>query len=73
MVYSTIVIAVKNGSLKEPFSRNDLKSACSSLADGTCDTFPSKHRRGNPGGNSELFEMVSKGKFKLIRPLRYEL
>ena len=71
MVYSTIITAVKNGRLKEPFSRNDLKSACKSLVEETCNTFPSKHRKGNPGGNSELFEMVSKGKFKLIRPLRY--
>ena len=73
MVYSAIVNAVRDGILQEPFSRYDLKSACKSLKKSTCNTFPSKHRKGNPGGNSELFEMVSKGKFKLIRPFRYEL
>jgi len=73
MVYSTIITAVKNGRLKEPFSINNLKSKCNTLAEGTCNVFLYKHRKGNPGGNSELFEMVSKGKFKLIRPIRYGL
>jgi hypothetical protein len=27
-------------------------------------------RWGNPGGNTELFERVSSGKFKLLRPFR---
>ena len=73
MVYSTIINAIKVGKLKEPFTIADLMYACKDLKKGTCNTFPSKHRKGNPGGNSELFEAVSKGKFKLLRPFRYGL
>lgn len=73
MVYSTIITAVNSGLLIEPFSSDDLKSKCKNLAEGTCNAFLYKHRKGNPGGNSELFEMISKGKFKLLRPFKYGL
>ena len=70
-VYRTIIEAVEKGILKEPFSSNDIIKACPNLVKSTCRTFPRKHRKGNPGMNSELFVMVSKGLFKLIRPYKY--
>ena len=73
-VYSTIVEAVKSGKLREPFTSNDLIRVCGKqIKEGTCKTFPRKHRIENPAGNTELFEMVSKGKFKIIRPYKYDL
>jgi hypothetical protein len=54
-VYSAIVSAVKNGSLKEPFTNDDFRRACQGLGQGTYKAFLHKHRKGNPGGNSELF------------------
>ena len=72
-VYETIVERIKERKLKEPFSSNDLIRACPEIKEGTARTFPRKHRKGNPGGNSELFEMVSPGRFKIIRPLKYGL
>jgi hypothetical protein len=33
----------------------------------------SKHKQSNPGETSKLFEMDLDGKFKLIRPLQYDL
>ena len=72
-VYSAIVYAVKTGKLKEPFSQNDFRRACPGLGEGTYQAFLHKHRKGNPGGNSELFEMTQPGKFRLLRPFRYGL
>jgi len=72
-VYDTIISRVKEGKLKEPFSSNDLIQKCPEIKEGTSRTFPRKHRKGNPGKNTELFEMVKHGRFKLIRPLRYGL
>ena len=72
-VYSAIVKAVKSGRLKEPFGNNEFRSACPDLGEGTYQAFLHKHRRGNPGGDSELFELVSKGKFRVIRPYKYGL
>jgi len=60
-VYSAIVYAVKSGRLKEPFSREDFRKACPSFGEGTYTAFLDKHRRGNPRGNSELFERVAPG------------
>jgi hypothetical protein len=72
-VYSAIVNAVKADRLVEPFGRKEFRSACPGLGDGTYQAFLDKHRRGNPGGNSELFEKVAPGKFRLIRPVKYGL
>ena len=71
VVYGTIVNAVKTGKLKEAFSIPDLIKACPKLNQNTCGVFLYKHRKGNPYGNSELFERISDGKFKLIRPFKY--
>ena len=72
-VYTTIVQAMKNGQLKEPFTQEDFRSACSGLGEGTYQAFLYKHRKDNPGRQSELFEMVGPGKFRLLRSLRYGL
>lgn len=72
-VYTCIVIAVKNGNLKEPFTKNDFRSACPNFAHGTYNVFLKKHRAGNPGGDTELFEEISPGKFELVRPFKYDL
>jgi len=70
-VYFKIVDAVKTGKLEEPFTREEFKRACPSLGQGTYQAFLNKHRRGNPGNNSELFERTDTGKFKVIRPFKY--
>lgn len=72
-VYKSIVDAVESGRLKEPFNSDGFRSACPSFGEGTYTTFLGKHRVGNPGGNSELFVKISRGLFKLARPLKYDL
>ena len=72
-VYSQIIRAINNGILVEPFARNNFRKACPGLGEGTYNAFLDKHRLGNPGGNSELFEKVAPGRFKLIRPIKYGL
>jgi len=73
MVYRTIINAVENESLIEPFTRKDFQLACPGLGDGTYQAFLPKHRKGNPSRTSELFEMVGIGKYRLIRPFLYDL
>lgn len=72
-VYSAIVAAVRSGRLVEPFTQEDFRRACPGFGEGTYKAFLHKHRRGNPGGNSELFERVGPGRFKLLRPFPYGL
>ncbi len=72
-VYKAIVNAVKVGSLAEPFSKYDFETTCPGFGAGTYNAFLDKHSEGNPGGNSELFERVSPGKFRCLRSFRYGL
>lgn len=72
-VYEAIVTAVKMGALAEPFSKDAFRSACSGFGNGTYNAFLDKHAVGNPGENSELFERVSPGRFRCLRPFRYGL
>lgn len=72
-VYSAIVLAVRFGQLLEPFSQADFRRACPGFGEGTYQAFLHKHSLGNPGGYTELFERVSPGRFKLLRPIRYGL
>ena len=72
-VYSAIVSAVRSGELTEPFSQADFRRACPGFHEGTYGSFLHKHSRGNPGGNTELFERVSPGRFRLLWPVRYGL
>ena len=55
-VYKAIIQAMRNGTLVEPFSWADFLAACPGLGCGTYTTFLHKHARGNPGGNTELFQ-----------------
>jgi len=65
-LYHSILTAIKNGKLSEPFSGSDVKIACPGFAEKTYSVFLPKHRRGNPGKNSVLFERISKGMYKVI-------
>ena len=70
-IYKSMIEAVRENKLKEPFTSSDFRIACPGLGNGTYGAFLNKHRVGNPGGNSELFIRVSQGKFKLLRPFKY--
>lgn len=72
-VYTCIVRAVKSGKLKAPFTQDDFRNACPNFGEGTYMAFLHKHRVGNPGNNTELFEKVSPGRFKVVRPFKYRL
>lgn len=72
-VYGKIVNKVKNKTLKEPFAVEDFQKACPGFGCGTYRAFLYKHRIGNPGKKTELFELIGPGKFKLVRPLKYNL
>ena len=72
-MYVAIVGAVRDGTLSEPFTKFDFQRACPGFGAGTYNAFLDKHRLGNPGGNSELFERVGPGAFKLLRPLKHGL
>ena len=72
-VYSAIVSAARSGRLVEPLTQADFRRACVGFGEGTYQAFLHKHRLGNPGGNSELFELVSPGRFTLLRRIRYGL
>jgi hypothetical protein len=61
-VYGAIVGAVRPGVLLEPFTKEDFRKACPGLGEGTYAAFLDKHRKGNPGGNSELFGRQSPGR-----------
>jgi hypothetical protein len=71
-VYRSIVEAVRRGHLDEPFHRNDFAAACPGFGKGTYQAFLDKHARGNRGNNTELFERVSPGRSRCVRPFRYE-
>jgi len=72
-VYCCIVSAINSGTLIEPFTTDDFRKTCPGFATGTYNTFLHKHSLANPGGNSELFERVSPGKFRCLRPFKYGL
>lgn len=72
-IYSSIVEAVQNGKLEEPFTKDDFRKVCPGFAEGTHSVFLKKHRVGNPGGNTELFKEVSPGKFELVKAFKYGL
>jgi hypothetical protein len=57
--------AVSAGLLPEPFTRSMLRRACPNWPEGTYRAFVSKHRVGNPGRATELFEQVGRGLFRL--------
>ncbi len=70
-IYRAIVAAVKSKELVEPFGIVAFRKACPQFGEGTYRTFLSKHAKDN-GTTTELFERVSRGRYKLIRPFLYE-
>lgn len=71
-VYGAIVAAIKSGILQEPFNKEDFRKTCPGFGDGTYNAFLDKHAKGNPGGNSVLFERVAPGQFRCLRPFKYD-
>ena len=61
---SQIYQAVQVGRLSQPFNASMVRNACPGWADRTYNTFLGKHAGGN-GKESELFEKVSRGFYKL--------
>jgi hypothetical protein len=72
-VYTAIVNAVRAGVLAEPFSRDHFRRACPGFGKGTYQAFLDKHRQGNPGGNTQLFDRIATGQYRCIRPFLYGL
>jgi hypothetical protein len=71
-VYAAIIQAIKNSELKEPFGQAEFRRACPGLGEGTYKAFLYKQRKGNPGGATELFDMVASAEFRLLRPFMYD-
>jgi hypothetical protein len=67
---SHIYAAVREGRLKEPFSSADVRLACPSRARNTYTNFLAKHRVGNPGKNTALFERISAGRYRTLPRLQ---
>jgi hypothetical protein len=72
-VYACILKAVISRKLKEPFTKDEFRHVCPNFKEGTYNAFLWKHRVGNPGKNTELFIKVARGRFKLIRPFKYNI
>ncbi len=62
-----IYIAVRDGRLTEPFNAKSVAEACPGQASKTYHVFLPKHRKGNPGKNTELFIRVAPGQYTVIR------
>jgi hypothetical protein len=58
--------AVNSGELEQPFTAAMVKRACPRWAEKTYQVFLPKHRKGNPGGNTVLFDQVARGSYQLI-------
>lgn len=72
-VYIAIITAVREEKLREPFTAADVRRGCPGINPTTPGTFLPKHAKNNPGGQSELFEKVARGSFRIIRPIKYGL
>ena len=60
---SDIRRAVRTGALKQPFRRNDVSKA---IGRSLPPAFLPKHRVGNPDGETELFQQVDRGLYRLV-------
>jgi hypothetical protein len=67
---SEIYTAVRKGRLKEPFGPADVRRACPGWAERTYGVFLPKHRVGNPGGDTELFDQLASGLYRTLKTLR---
>ena len=66
---SQIYAAVQTGRLKEPFGPHDVRLACPGWARATYSVFLTKHRVGNPGGTTELFQRITPGRYRTLTKL----
>ncbi len=74
-VYRSLVEAVNDGRLSEPFGQADFRRACPGFADGTYRAFLWKHSGGGVSDSSQdtvLLERTAPGRFKLVRPFKYD-
>ena len=72
--YKTIIKLVKSKKLKEPFFPVDIVNAIPRAKNlKTLRKFPIVHRKENPTNTTELFTQLKDGRYKLIRPFKYDL
>lgn len=64
LMFNCIKNAVKKGKLKQPFSAREAMTVCPKWKK-SWSTFLPKHRAGNPGGNTEYFILIYKGKYRI--------
>ena len=57
--------ARREDKLPYSFTAADVKQTCPGWAENTYSTFLPKHRKGNPGGETELFVRNSDGTYRL--------
>jgi len=62
-----ILEAISKGTLKQPFTWQDLKRACPGYADKTYRLILVHHRKGNPIGYPEYFKRIDQEHFGLVR------
>ena len=62
---SEIYAARRAERLPEIFTAADVRRHCPGWSDLTYDRFLSKHAVGNPGGNTELFVRVARGRYRI--------
>ncbi len=72
-IVEAIDAAIAQGRLREPFSNEDFRAECPGFGKGTYNAFLWKHRRGNPGGETEFFDSVGKNHFRRIRNLEQRM
>jgi hypothetical protein len=75
-LYRSLVEAVTDGRLKEPFGQADFRRVCPGFADGTYRAFLWKHSGAggseSSGTDTLLLERTAPGRFKLVRPFKYD-
>lgn len=65
-IYQTILEAVLNKKLKEPFNVKDCNDYCNNIL-AKSPAFISKHEEDNPTNQTAYFKKVSRGYYKVIR------
>lgn len=64
-LYKCIYQAIKNGVIKEKFTKQDIVLHCTGFSDSTYDNYCTKHRLGNPSNVSEQFVRINANLFSL--------
>jgi hypothetical protein len=73
-VYAALVEAVSAGRIVEPFGAADFRAGCPGFAEGTYRAFLWKHSGSDKveAKDSVLLERTRPGRFKLVRPFKYD-